>query len=254
MRDRKATKSKVAATVAAIFALFASLVVFAPPAAAECGSVWSCNTWPYTAPELQSGWIRDQRVVDVNGRLETRTMDYRPPTCETGLGLYVHKDVPIASMYIVVTTPPGIEGQVLPDAPAMVQMDPPPKDGRTYQWLVSVIPYDYTWWEYVHYAWDPLGWYHTGVITCGTAPATPQPAPRADSPYSGVSAADAQATCKSSGKAAKHVQKRLKPKRWACKVLPPACKSAQALKQANKVKAARKSQRRCNKVLRNWLR
>lgn len=241
MRDRKATKSKVAATMAAIFALFASLVVFAPPAAAECGSVWSCNTWPYTAPPLQSGWVRDARIVDVNGRQETRTMDYRPPTCDIGVGLYVHKDVPVASTYFISVTPTkgSQESQVLPDVPATMQVDIP-KDGRTYQWYVQVIPYDYTWSSYVRYPMDPLGWYHSGIITCGSA-ATPQPVPSSASPNDGSSAAGAQATCRAQGKVAKHVKRQLKPKRWACVALPKVCKKKPV-------------QRRCNTVLRRWLR
>lgn len=68
-------------------------------------------------------------------------------------------------------------------------------------------------------------------------------------PRLGSSAAVAQAVCRDQGLVARHVRKRVTPRHWACVAPPRICKKAQELKRSTPA-----AQRRCNKVLRNWLR
>ena len=197
MNGRKAQSLVVTVLVAIGALLITSLGCFVPASAFAPGCTnMVCNTWPFTAPPLQAGWVRDQRPVYVNGVQQTRTIDYRV-SCETGVDLVVYNDLPVDSPYFVQLFGTATEPKAMTaTGPGTDHVDLP-QNGQLQQWIIDVQPWDANGSQFgVNYPWDAYGWSDMGTITCGTPTSShPNPTTLPNSLQPNMTAAQAQKVC-----------------------------------------------------------
>lgn len=240
-----------------ITALITSLGLFVPASADPV----LCNTnqagskiAPLTVEQCAQGWHRDYfGAVDGAGYWREGTVDWFPEQ-NAGLHFCFYND------FVVTSTLTAYVNDIWVDIKMDGNVDVP-FSGTTQCRFIPALPSktgQVTWgiaassqylWGTPYERW----WSRGGTLSVSlSTPSLAQGGAR--NPGPGASPLAATKTCNDQGLVAKHVQKRLKPRRWRCMPPPAACKKAVALKQAGKASLARKMTRRCAVTLRRWRR